>query len=130
MGELFAALKATGQTIEHFTVRPADLADLLKLIAAGTISRSAGKQVFLTMVKTGDPPAKIAERDGLLKVSDDASLARWIDEVLADNPDEARRFLGGEKRLQGVLVGYVMKKSNGAADPKRLNQLLATRLGS
>jgi len=130
MGELFATLKATGQTIEHFTVRPADLADLLKLIAAGTISRSAGKQVFLTMVKTGDPPAKIAERDGLLKVSDDASLARWIDEVLADNPDEARRFLGGEKRLQGVLVGYVMKKSNGAADPKRLNQLLATRLGS
>ena len=130
MGELFATLKATGQTIEHFTVHPADLADLLKLIAAGTISRSAGKQVFLAMVKTGDPPAKIAERDGLLKVSDDASLARWIDEVLADNPDEARRFLGGEKRLQGVLVGYVMKKSNGAADPKRLNQLLATRLGS
>jgi len=130
MGEVFATLKATGQTIEHFTVRPADLADLLDLVAAGTISRSAAKQVFLTMVKTGDPPAKIAERDGLLKVSDDDSLARWIDEVLADNPDEARRFLGGEKRLQGVLVGYAMKKSNGAADPKRLNQLLAARLGS
>jgi aspartyl-tRNA(Asn)/glutamyl-tRNA(Gln) amidotransferase subunit B len=130
MGELFATLKATGQTIEHFTVRPADLADLLGLVAAGTVSRSAAKQVFLTMVKTGDPPAKIAERDGLLKVSDDASLARWIDEVLADNPDEARRFLGGEKRLQGVLVGYAMKKSSGAADPKRLNQLLAARLGS
>jgi aspartyl-tRNA(Asn)/glutamyl-tRNA(Gln) amidotransferase subunit B len=130
MGELFATLKATGQAIEHFTVRPADLADLLKLIAGGTVSRSAGKQVFLTMVKTGDPPAKIAERDGLLKVSDDASLARWIDEVLAENPDEARRFLGGEMRLQGVLVGYAMKKSKGAADPKRLNQLLTTRLGS
>ena len=130
MGELFATLKATGQTIEHFTVRPADLADLLELVAAGTISRSAAKQVFLTMVKTGDPPAKIAERDGLLKVSDDDSLARWIDEVLAENPDEAGRFLGGEKRLQGVLVGLAMKKSNGAADPKRLNQLLAARLGS
>jgi aspartyl-tRNA(Asn)/glutamyl-tRNA(Gln) amidotransferase subunit B len=130
MGELFATLKATGQTIEHFTVRPADLADLLKLVADGTVSRSAGKQIFLSMVKTGDPPAKIAERDGLLKVSDDASLARWIDEVLADNPDEARRFLGGEMRLQGVLVGRAMKKSNGAADPKRLNQLLAARLGS
>jgi aspartyl-tRNA(Asn)/glutamyl-tRNA(Gln) amidotransferase subunit B len=130
MGELFATLKATGQTIEHFTVRPADLADLLDLVADGTVSRSAAKQIFLTMVKTGDPPAKIAERDGLLKVSDDASLARWIDEVLADNPDEARRFLGGEMRLQGVLVGRAMKKSNGAADPKRLNQLLAARLGS
>jgi aspartyl-tRNA(Asn)/glutamyl-tRNA(Gln) amidotransferase subunit B len=130
MGELFATLKATGQTIEHFTVRPADLADLLKLVAAGTVSRSAAKQVFLSMVKTGDPPAKIAERDGLLKVSDDASLARWIEDVLAENPDEAGRFLGGEKRLQGVLVGYAMKKSNGAADPKRLNQLLAARLGS
>jgi len=50
--------------------------------------------------------------------------------VLAENPDEAGRFLGGEKRLQGVLVGLAMKKSNGAADPKRLNQLLAARLGS
>jgi aspartyl-tRNA(Asn)/glutamyl-tRNA(Gln) amidotransferase subunit B len=50
--------------------------------------------------------------------------------VLAEHPDEAARFLAGEKRLQGVLVGHVMKRSGGSADPKRVNQLLATRVGA
>src|SRR6185503_13236027 len=88
MGEVLAALKTTGQRIAHFSVRPADLAMLLGLVRDGTVSHSAAKQIFGTMVKTGDPPATIAERDGLLKVSDDASLVRWIDEVFAEFPDE------------------------------------------
>ena len=71
----------------------------------------------------------MAEREGLLQVGDDSALAGWIDEVLAENPDEARRFAAGEKKLQGVLVGLVMRKSKGRADPKRVNQLLATRAG-
>jgi aspartyl-tRNA(Asn)/glutamyl-tRNA(Gln) amidotransferase subunit B len=82
------------------------------------------------MVKTGDAPKQIAERDGLLKVSDDSALIAWIDEVVAEHPAEAERFFGGEKRLQGVLVGHVMKKSKGSADPKRVNQLLAARAGT
>lgn len=130
MGEVLAALKSSGQTIAHFTVRPADLASLLGMVRDGKVSHSAAKQVFVSMVKTGDPPASIAERDGLLKVSDDGQLVQWIDEVLAEFPAEAERFMGGEKRLQGVLVGHVMKRSKGSADPKRVNQLLAARSGS
>lgn len=129
MGEVLAALKSTGQSIGHFTVRPADLAELLRMVSAGTITRTAAKQVFQGMVATGDPPARIVEREGLSKVSDDSALVAWIDEAFAEHPDEAARFLGGEQRLQGVLVGYVMKKSNRSADPKRVNQLLAERLG-
>ncbi|HEY9230358.1 MAG TPA: Asp-tRNA(Asn)/Glu-tRNA(Gln) amidotransferase subunit GatB [Gemmatimonadaceae bacterium] len=130
MGEVLAVLKATGQSIAHFTVRPADLAALLGLVRDSVVSHSAAKQIFGIMGKTGDPPAKIAEREGLLKVSDDTSLVRWIDEVLAEFPEEAARFLGGERRLQGVLVGHVMKRSKGSADPKRVNQLLTARIGS
>jgi len=130
LGEVFAALKATGQTIQHFTVRPADLAALMIMVREGTLSHSAAKQVFATMVATGDPPARIAQRDGLLKISDDAALARWIDEVFLAHPAEAKRFVGGERRLQGVLVGHVMKASKGSADPKRVNQLLAERTGT
>jgi aspartyl-tRNA(Asn)/glutamyl-tRNA(Gln) amidotransferase subunit B len=130
LGEVLASLKATGQSIEHFSVRPADLAALLGLVRAGTISNSAAKQVFAKMVATGDPPATIVERDGLRKVSDDSALIAWIDEVVAEHPDEARRLFSGEKRLQGVLVGHVMKKSKGSADPKRVNQLLDARAGA
>jgi aspartyl-tRNA(Asn)/glutamyl-tRNA(Gln) amidotransferase subunit B len=130
LGEVLAALNDTGQTIEHFTVRPADLAELMTMVRDGVVSHSAAKRVFAVMVSTGDRPQPIAEREGLLKVTDDAALQRWIDEVLIEHPAEAERFRGGERRLQGVLVGYVMKTSNGSADPKRVNQLLAARVGT
>jgi aspartyl-tRNA(Asn)/glutamyl-tRNA(Gln) amidotransferase subunit B len=50
--------------------------------------------------------------------------------VFAEYPTEAERFVGGERRLQGVLVGYVMRRSKGSADPKKVNQLLAARAGT
>jgi aspartyl-tRNA(Asn)/glutamyl-tRNA(Gln) amidotransferase subunit B len=130
MGDVMATLKATGGAIEHFTIRPADLADLLVLIHDGVVSHTAAKQIFGIMVKTGDRPSQIASRENLLRVSDDSALVTWIDEVFAEHPGEARRFAGGERRLQGVLVGHVMKKSKGSADPKRVNQLLAERIGT
>ena len=130
MGEVLAALKTTGQGIAHFAVRPADLATLLNMVRDGVVSHTAGKLVFAAMVRTGDPPTDIAKRDGLLKVSDDDALRRWIDEVLAEHPREADRFAAGEKKLQGVLIGAAMKKSKGSADPKRLAQLLAERFGT
>jgi aspartyl-tRNA(Asn)/glutamyl-tRNA(Gln) amidotransferase subunit B len=130
MGEVLAAVKATGQSVAHFTVRPADLAALLVMVRDELVSHSAAKQIFASMVATGDGPGAIAEREGLLKVSDDAALIGWIDAVFAEFPAEAQRFVGGERRLQGVLVGHVMKRSKGSADPKRVNQLLAARLGA
>jgi aspartyl-tRNA(Asn)/glutamyl-tRNA(Gln) amidotransferase subunit B len=129
LGEVLAALNSTHQPIAHFTVRPADLALLLRMVHNGSVSRTAAKQIFARMVVTGDPPATIAEREGLRQISDDGTLAKWVDEVLADNPKEAARFLAGETRLIGVLVGQVMKKSKGGADPKRVNQMLAARAG-
>jgi aspartyl-tRNA(Asn)/glutamyl-tRNA(Gln) amidotransferase subunit B len=130
LGEVLATIKATGQPIDRFAVRPADLAELLRLVRDGVVSHTAGKQIFATMAATGDRPAQIAEREGLLKVTDESALVAWVDAVLAEHPDEAARYLGGEKRLQGVLVGQVMKKSKGSADPKRVNQLLAERAGT
>ena len=130
MGEILAALRASGQAIDEFTVRPADLAMLLKLVAGGTVSHTAAKQIFGIMAKSGGSPAEIARREGLLQVSDDEQLRRWLDEVIAENPKEASRFAAGEKKLQGVLIGAVMKKSKGSADPKRLGQLLAERFGT
>jgi aspartyl-tRNA(Asn)/glutamyl-tRNA(Gln) amidotransferase subunit B len=128
-GEVLAAVRTTGQDIARFRVRPRDVAELLDLVRDGRISRTAAKQVFAAMVKTGKPPAEIVAREGLAKVDDAAALSRWLDEVLAEHPAEATRFANGERKLQGVLIGYAMKKSKGAADPKRLNQLLSERFG-
>ncbi len=130
LGEVLAGLNARGCAVDAFPVRPTDLAQLIVLIKSGSVSHSAGKRIFGVMLETGKPPAQIAADEGLLQVGEDDALADWIDEVLAENPAEAARFAGGEKKLQGVLVGLVMKKSKGRADPKRVNQLLASRAGS
>jgi aspartyl-tRNA(Asn)/glutamyl-tRNA(Gln) amidotransferase subunit B len=128
MGEVLATLKTTGTAVTHFRVRPMDLARLLDLVLDGIVSHTAAKQIFTRMVATGDPPEQIAEREGLVKVDDDTQLAAWLNEVIDENPVEAERYRQGEKKLQGVLVGAVMRKSKGRADPKKLNQLLAARL--
>jgi aspartyl-tRNA(Asn)/glutamyl-tRNA(Gln) amidotransferase subunit B len=127
---VLAAVNASGRGIEHFAIRPADLAALLDLVRKDTVSHTAAKQIFAAMVASGDPPMRIAEQLGLLKVSDDSQLRGWVDDVLAEHPAEAQRFAAGERKLQGVLIGFVMKKSGGRADPKRLSQILAERAGT
>jgi aspartyl-tRNA(Asn)/glutamyl-tRNA(Gln) amidotransferase subunit B len=129
MGEVQAALNASGESIDHFNVRPADLAQLLNLVRDGLVSHAAAKKVFALMIETGKPAAQIAHDAALLQVGDETQLAGWIDAVIAEHPDEAKRYLSGEKKLQGVLVGFVMKKSGGKADPRRVNQLLMSRAG-
>jgi aspartyl-tRNA(Asn)/glutamyl-tRNA(Gln) amidotransferase subunit B len=128
-GEVQAALNDGGGSFATLPVRPDGVAELISLIRQGTISHTAGKTVFAKMLATGKNAAQIAGEEGLVQVNDDSSLEGWVDEVLNENPDEAKRFLSGEKKLQGVLVGLVMKKSKGRADPKRVNQLLASRAG-
>ena len=124
---VLAALNASGETLDQFRVRPADLASLIKLVRDGVVAHSAARQVFAEMVKTGDRAEQVAQREGLVRVDDDAALRGWIDEVLAEHPVEAQRYFAGEKKLQGVLVGFVMKKSKGSADARKVNQLLAAR---
>jgi aspartyl-tRNA(Asn)/glutamyl-tRNA(Gln) amidotransferase subunit B len=129
MGEVQAALNASGASLDRLRVRPADLGQLIKLIRDGLISHAAGKKVFAIMLETGKPAAQVAHDESLLQVGDDTALAGWIDEVIAEHPEEAKRYIAGEKKLQGVLVGFVMRKSGGKADPKRVNQLLVSRAG-
>ena len=130
MGELRAALNARRLEIDRFPVRPADLAELLDLVADGALSGTAAKRVFAVMTETGERAPQIAAREGLAQVRDDDALRNWIDQVIDEHASEAARCARGERKLLGVLVGFVMKKSNGRADPRRVNQLLAERLGA
>jgi aspartyl-tRNA(Asn)/glutamyl-tRNA(Gln) amidotransferase subunit B len=126
-GEVLAAVNAGGISLKEFPVRPPDLAELLTLVRDGKVSHTAAKRVFGEMRRSGERPAQIAEREGLLQEGSADAITLWVEEVMAENPDEARRFLAGERKLLGVLVGAVMKKSKGRADPKRVNQLLSSR---
>ncbi|MEP7381089.1 MAG: Asp-tRNA(Asn)/Glu-tRNA(Gln) amidotransferase subunit GatB [Gemmatimonadota bacterium] len=128
MGELLAYLNTAGVDVAHVGVPSVELAALLGLVSDGTVSNSAAKRIFVRMTEGGGAPAAIAEREGLIQVRDDQALEAWIDEVWNAHPEETRRLEEGEKKLLGVLVGAVMKRSGGRADPRRVSQLLAERL--
>lgn len=127
MGEVLATVNATNTPLERFKVRPTDLAALLDMIRDGIVSHSAAKRAFAEMATTGDRPGQIAERLGVLQERDADTLASWMDAVIAEHPAEWERYRKGERKLQGVLVGQVMKKSGGRADPRQVNQLLVER---
>ena len=129
LGTVLASVNASGLALDAHPVSMERLAALIRLEASGDVSNTAARQLFAMLEQQDGEPLELARTAGLLQVRDDRALVDWIDEVLAENPAEATRFAGGEKKLQGVLVGLVMKKSKGAADPKKVNQLLAARGG-
>ncbi|MEO6445132.1 MAG: Asp-tRNA(Asn)/Glu-tRNA(Gln) amidotransferase subunit GatB [Gemmatimonadaceae bacterium] len=128
MGEVMAHLNDAGLAVQELRVTPDALAQLLDLVRDGTVSHSAAKKVFALMTESADAPDVVAERAGLLQVRDEGALAGWVEEVWNAHPDETRRLAAGEKKLLGVLVGLVMKKSGGRADPRKVNQLLSAKL--
>jgi aspartyl-tRNA(Asn)/glutamyl-tRNA(Gln) amidotransferase subunit B len=111
-----------------FPVTPDRLAALVALLRDGTVSKQAAKTVYSELVTTSEAPRSIADRLGLVQVSDTGQLGTWVDEVLAAHPAEVARFKGGEAKLIGFLVGQVMKRSGGKADPKAVQPVLQKKL--
>ena len=111
-----------------FPLTPERLAALVALVKDGTVSKQAAKTVYGELVGSSDTPRAIADRLGLVQVSDAGQLGTWVDEVLAAHPGEVARFKGGEAKLIGFLVGQVMKKSGGKADPKAVQPVLQAKL--
>ena len=128
MGEVMARMNEAGTSIESLRVSPKQLGGLLDMVRDGAVSNSAAKTIFARMFEGGEDAAVVADREGLRLVGDDDQLAKWVDAVLAADPDVTRRFVGGEKKLIGVLVGQVMKASGGKADPKKVNRMLSERV--
>ena len=129
MGDLLRDLKSENKEIEEAILRPEQLAKMLQLIDAGTISGKIAKTVFEEMYKTGADPEQIVREKGLTQVSDEAELEKVISEVIAAHPDEAEGYRAGKEKLIGFFVGQVMKRSGGKAHPGKVNELLKRKLG-
>jgi aspartyl-tRNA(Asn)/glutamyl-tRNA(Gln) amidotransferase subunit B len=127
--ELFGALNRMGRDITDSPVSPAQAAELLALIADGTISGSIAKQVFEKMLESGDGAAAIVDREGLKQESDTGAIEAAVDAVLAANADKVAEYRGGKEALFGFFVGQTMKAMAGKGNPKLVNEVLRARLG-
>lgn len=127
--ELFGALNRLGRDISDSPVSPAQAAELLGLVADGTISGTIAKQVFEKMLESGDGAAAIVDREGLKQTSDTGAIEAEIAKVLAANADKVDQYKGGKEALFGFFVGQTMKAMQGKANPQVVNELLKKALG-
>jgi aspartyl-tRNA(Asn)/glutamyl-tRNA(Gln) amidotransferase subunit B len=129
VADLYGLLNEAGIELAESKVTPDHLAALVKMIDSGTISGKQGKTVLAEVFASGKSPDEVARDKGLEQISDTSELEGVVDEVIAENPDVADKVRGGQKNAVGFLVGQVMKKTRGQANPGMVNQLLQEKLG-
>jgi len=128
MGDIAAYLNTEKLAIAQIALTPPNLAELITLIEQGTISGKIAKDILPELLAQGGSAKELVERKGLIQISNTSELEAIIDQVIAANPKELEQYRNGKTKLQGFFVGQVMKKTNGRADPKLTNQILAKKL--
>ncbi|OCA82921.1 Asp-tRNA(Asn)/Glu-tRNA(Gln) amidotransferase subunit GatB [Pseudobacillus wudalianchiensis] len=124
MSEVSAYLNAEGKELGEVALTPKSLAAMIALIEKGTISSKIAKKVFKELVENGGDPATIVKEKGLVQISDEGELLKFITEALDANPQSIEDFKNGKSKAVGFLVGQIMKASKGQANPSVLNKLL------
>ncbi len=124
LSEVLRYLNRDGKDITQTKLTPEKLAQLLNLVEKGIISITIAKQIFPEIYENGVDPQKIIEEKGLVQESSEEKLRIICQEVLSENPGEVEKYKAGKKGLLGFFVGQVLKKTQGKANPKIVNQIL------
>ena len=126
--ELFGYLNREDLELADSPVSAAQLGDLVDLISNDTISGKIAKDVFARMIDGEGNPGDIVEKHGLKQVTDTGAIEAIVDQIIADNPEQAASVKEKPKAM-GWFVGQVMKASGGKANPGAVNQILKQKLG-
>ncbi|RIW33972.1 Asp-tRNA(Asn)/Glu-tRNA(Gln) amidotransferase subunit GatB [Bacillus salacetis] len=124
MGEVSAYMNAEQKELEDLPMTPEALAGMIKLTQDGTLSSKMAKKVFKELVEKGGDPEQIVKEKGLVQISDEGELLKIVTATLDDNPQSIEDFKNGKDRALGFLVGQIMKKTKGQANPPMVNKLL------
>jgi aspartyl-tRNA(Asn)/glutamyl-tRNA(Gln) amidotransferase subunit B len=127
-GDIAAHVNAQRLSYTTLPLRPVQLAELLALISAGTISGKIAKDILPELLENGGSAKALVEAKGLGMISDPAAIAAIVEELLDAHPAEVEAFRSGKTKLRGFFVGLLMKRTGGRADPQLANQLLTQRL--
>lgn len=128
MTEVMRELTGKEMKMEELPLVPQQLAQLVKLIDSGIISGKIAKSVFRELLNTTKEPETILKEKGLALISDYDQLSAIVDEVLSENEQVVTEYLKGKEKALGYLVGQIMKKTKGQANPQLANQILKERL--
>jgi aspartyl-tRNA(Asn)/glutamyl-tRNA(Gln) amidotransferase subunit B len=102
-----------------------NLAEMIKMVLEGKISRNAGAEVFAEMAASKKTPEQIVQEKNLSQISDSVALEEIVRVVFEENPEELSRLKAGENKLIGFFVGEVMRKTSGKADPREVSRIIS-----
>ncbi|MHB2020340.1 MAG: Asp-tRNA(Asn)/Glu-tRNA(Gln) amidotransferase subunit GatB, partial [Candidatus Xenobia bacterium] len=122
MGDFRRLAGETGREVPS-----SDLVRMLQMIDAGVINKKIAKSVLEEMFRNGDQPDQIVEAKGWRQASAD-SVTPIIDQVLAEHASVVADYKGGKEKSFGFLVGQVMKRTAGKAEPELVNRLLREKI--
>jgi len=128
VGDVSAALKASGIELSQSKLAPGQLAELIGLVASGKISGRIAKSVFEEVFASGKRPGDVVRERGLVQISDAGELAAIVQRVIEANPGPAADYFAGKEKALTFLVGQIMKETRGRANPQETNRILREEL--
>ncbi len=128
LGDLSRLLNAASADIDATKTSPEQLAGLVSMIEAGSISGTAAKEVLGVMFESGRDAADVVRERGLGRIEDTDLIANAVREVTAANPKAVADYRGGKVETMKFLIGQVMAKTRGRADATLVRELLEKEL--
>ena len=128
LSEVMAVLNRENIEINNFQIKPDRLASLLTRIHDNTISSKIAKDLFNQMLSNDKTVDEMIKEQGLEQITDEDSIAQFVTEVLDEFSEQKDQYLAGKEQVLGFLVGQVIKRSKGKANPKLVNELIISKI--
>ena len=128
LAEVLAILNETNSSLSDLKFGPEAIAELVNVIEEGKITSKQAKDVFAEMIACGKKPSAVIAEKGMEQVSDSSFIEKIVEEVFAENAEAVQDWKNGKTNVAGWLMGQVMKKSGGKANPKQAADLVNKRL--
>lgn len=125
---LLGSLNKLELTINDITLTPEMLASLIKLVEDKEISSKQAKEVFAECLTSGKTPKEVVKEKGMMQMSDTSEIVRIANEVLDENPDVIEQYKKGRTNVVDFLVGQIMKKTRGTANPTIARSTMAEEI--
>ena len=128
LSEVIGVLNRENIEINAFQIKPTQLASLLSRIEDNTISSKIAKNLFNQLLTSDETVDQMIKQQGLEQITDEGSINEYVAEVLNEFSDQKDQYLAGKEQVLGFLVGQVMKRTQGKANPKMVNELIINQI--
>ncbi len=126
--ELFKLLNEHSVAIEDCPIAPKHFGRLIAMISQGQLTEPIGRIVLDEMFQTGKSPEIIIQEKDLKPIQQDDVLTQLVEEVIRENPSAIDKVRQGDTQPINFLIGQIMRKTGGKADPHKVRKLLSDKL--